>query len=564
MSSSVSVTSGPGTADKPGTADRPKSSDSNKAAAGIGLSRVFGLVREILIGATLGIGPAADGFRVAMRVPNIIQNLLGEGALSASFVPVYAKLIEDKNEVEARRVAGGVLGFLLVAIIAIVAIIVVFAGPIVTITTLGQLSPDVQEQAVTLTRITAPGIGLLGVSAWCLGILNANRQYFLSYVAPVLWNLAQIVTLITVALIGLTFGDDLTPARIAVFLAIAVTVGSALQLAIQLPTVLRLTHGVTPHLRREGQVKVVLRRFAPAVGTRGVVQVASFIDLMLAGIAGSGALAILGMTMPLYLLPVSLFGFSVAATELTEMSRRSDHLDEFIRRSEIGFRKVILPAGLCAGILAGGARPIIGTLYQWPSQVLDLSPITNDETIVIGLVLLTFALALPATMAARVTQNALYALGEVRTPATIAVIRLVVLVVVTLPIMARLNEVTVIDGEFSGWSENPSVFFFPDELMTFDLARLGAVGIALGALVASWVEWALLRRALQNRVGHHLSSGLVLPVTAASLGTAVALWLLQVVIPIGAPIEGIVVGLAGIPIYIGLLRLQGLRPLSRS
>ncbi len=537
-------------------------SGANKAAAGIGISRSFGLVREALIGATLGATPAADAFRTAMKVPNIVQNLLGEGSLSASFVPVYARLVEERNEVEARRVAGGILGLLTVAITGIVALMVVAAGPIISITAPG-LTPETHDQAVWLTRITAPGIGLLGLSAWCLGILNAHREYFISYVAPALWNVAQITVLSGVVLAAALLGSDPSPERISTLLAIAVGIGSVLQLGVQVPRVRQLTHGVTPHLNRGGQVAVVLKRFAPAVGARGVVQLSSYIDLTLASFLATSSIAALALVMPLYLLPISLFGFAIATTELTEMSRQSDRAATVADRLEVGLRKIVLPAGLVFAVFTAAARPVIATMYQWLSQVVDKAPLSDDRVDVMAMVLFVFALALPATMASRVTQNALYALGDVRRPAQIAVVRLVVLVVVTVLVMFQADRLVASAGSISGWSDLPAGLW--DPLATevrgdTSVARLGSVGIAIGAAVAAFVEWFLLRKALEQRVGRHVSSGLAFPVLAASLGTAASLWLIQVILPIGAPINGIVIGLAAVAIYIGLLRFQGLRP----
>lgn len=537
-------------------------SGATKAAAGIGISRGFGLVREALIGATLGTGVSADAFRTAMRVPNIVQNLLGEGSLSASFVPVYARLVEERNEVEARRVAGGVLGLLTVAITGLVALMVVAAGPIISVTAPG-LTPEVHDQAVWLTRITAPGIGLLGLSAWCLGILNAHREYFISYVAPALWNLAQITLLTAVVLGGVLFDTDPSPERIATLLAISVGVGSILQLGVQVPRVRRLTHGVTPHLNRGGQVAVVLKRFAPAVGARGVVQLSSFIDIALASFLAASSISSLALITPLYLLPISLFGFAIATTELTEMSRQADRAAAVAERLEIGLRRIVLPAGLVFAVFTAAARPVITTLYQWLSQVIDRAPLSDDRVDVMAMVLFVFALALPATMNARVTQNALYALGEVRKPAQIAVIRLIVLVVVTVLVMFQFDRLIVSGGSISGWSDLSFRLWdpLPEPIRAnADIARLGAVGIAVGAAVASVTEWFLLRRALQQKVQRTVSSGLAFPVCAASLGTAAALWLLQVLLPIGAPIEGVIIGVSATGIYIGLLRFQGLRP----
>ncbi len=553
-------------------------SGSNRAAAGIGLSRVLGLVREILIGATLGITPAAEAFRVAMRIPNIVQNLLGEGSLSASFVPVYARLVEDRQEAEARRVAGGVLGLLTAAIVIIVALIVLFAGPIIGLIGWGIAEDATREKAVELTRITAVGIGLLGISAWCLGILNSHRQYFLSYAAPALWNLAQIVTLGAAAVafaLADTAGDSEQASiarafdnadRAATWLAIAVLVGSFLQVAVQIPRVRVLTQGVTPHLRRDGEVRVVLRRFGPAVGARGVVQISSFLDLVLASFLVQGGLATLGLVAPLYLLPISLFGFSIAATELTEMSRRSDRTDHVARRVEIGLRKVALPAGLVTALLVFGGGALADTLFRWPNQLLE-GDLSADNSVVFGLTMAVYALALPAAMSARVTQNALFALGDTVTPARIALVRLVVLLVITLLVMFQADRLMVVDGVVTGWDALPH---FPpwepvdvaDRVNADRVAHLGPVGIGLGTLGASWVEWALLRRNLNRAIRRTTSSGLVVPVIAAGLGAGVVVLAIRVLADIPMPFEGIVLGIAALGSYIGLLRFQGYRPTS--
>lgn len=552
-------------------------SGSNRAAAGIGLSRVLGLVREILIGATLGVTPAAEAFRVAMRIPNIVQNLLGEGSLSASFIPVYARLIEDRQEAEARRVAGGVLGLLTAAIVIVVALIVLFAGPIIGVLGWGIADDATRDKAVQLTRITAVGIGLLGISAWCLGILNSHRQYFLSYAAPALWNLAQIVTLAVAAVVvsqrstpdapGEAAAANLSNANdIATWLAIAVLIGSVLQVAVQIPRVRVLTQGVTPHLRRDGEVRTVLRRFGPAVGARGVVQISSFLDIFLATFLVQGGLATLGLVTPLYILPISFFGFSIAATELTEMSRRSDRADHVARRVEIGLRKVALPAGLVTALLVFGGGSLADTLFRWPNQLLDGS-LTADNSVVFGLTMAVYALALPAAMSARVTQNALFALGDTVTPARIAVVRLGVLLAVTLLVMFQADRLTVVDGTIAGWDALPH---FPPwepvevaQRVNVDrVAHLGPVGIGLGTLCASWVEWALLRRNLNRAVAATTRSGLAVATIAAGLGAGIVVLAIRTLLDIPMPFEGVVLCVAALASYIGLLRFQGYRPLT--
>ncbi len=551
-------------------------SGSNRAAAGIGISRVLGLVREILIGATLGLTPAAEAFRVAMRVPNIVQNLLGEGSLSASFVPVYARLIEERQDTEARRVAGGVLGLLSAAIVIIVSLIILLADPLISVIGWGIADDATKDKAVQLTRITAVGIGLLGISAWCLGILNSHRQYFLSYAAPALWNLAQIATLaVTAITFGLQDTEGLTNAQLdqrlvnnadtaATWLAVAVLFGSVLQVAVQIPRVRILTQGVTPHLRRDGDVRTVLRRFGPAVGARGVVQISSFLDIFLATFLVAGGLATLGYVVPLYILPISLFGFSIATTELTEMSRRNDRADLVAHRVQLGLRKVALPAAFVTATLVFGGGAIADTLFRWPNELIS-GDLSSDNSVVFGITMAIYALALPAAMSARVTQNALFALGDTATPAQVAIVRLLVLLAVTVMVMFQADRLTVVDGVIGGWDALPHLPFWepldvairknPDRV-----AHLGPAGIGLGTLVASWVEWALLRRKLSESIGITINSGLAFPTLAAGLASGIVVLAIRVLLNIPMPIEGIVVGFAALLSYIGFLRFLGYRP----
>src|SRR5690348_1021510 len=144
-------------------------------ASGIFLSRIFGLVRQRFLGHYLGLGDAADAFNAAFRIPNFLQNLFGEGVLSASFIPVYSRLMARGDEAGARKVAG-VVGTLL----ALATGVLVLAGMLVTPLLVNLIAPgfegDRRELTVQMVRIIFPGTGLLVLSAWCLGILNSHRR----------------------------------------------------------------------------------------------------------------------------------------------------------------------------------------------------------------------------------------------------------------------------------------------------------------------------------------------------------------------------------------------------
>src|SRR6201981_599836 len=164
-------------------------------ASGIMLSRLAGLIRERVFAHFLGTLPAADAFRAALRIPNFLQNLFGEGVLSASFIPVYARLVAEERKEEAGRGGGAVF-----SLAGLVTGVLFLAGVLATPYLIDAIAPgfhgETRALAIRLVRIFFPGVGLLVLSAWCLGILNSHGRFFLSYVSPVVWNAAIIAALL--------------------------------------------------------------------------------------------------------------------------------------------------------------------------------------------------------------------------------------------------------------------------------------------------------------------------------------------------------------------------------
>src|SRR5262245_50137396 len=216
----------------PQTAQTSIGKSAFSVASAIFLSRIFGLVRERVFAHYFGISGVADAFRAAMRIPNILQNLLGEGVLSASFIPVYAKLEAQGEKEEAGRVAGAVF-----SILALVTAIVVLIGDLATPFLIDLIAPGFHDErrplAIQLVRVFFPGVGFLVLSAWCVGVLNSHRRFFLAYISPVVWNLAIIGALVA-------FGRTKDLNRLAYYTPWASVVGSALQFLIQLAVLFRL------------------------------------------------------------------------------------------------------------------------------------------------------------------------------------------------------------------------------------------------------------------------------------------------------------------------------------
>src|SRR5512145_3142781 len=163
--------------------------------AGILISRVVGLIRQRIFAHYFGSSAEGDAFSAAFRIPNFLQNVFGEGALSASFIPVYAKLLAQGDEKEANRVANAIFG-LLALITSLIVLSGILATPYFVTAIAAGFQDERRELTITLVRIFFPGAGLLVLSAWCLGVLNSHRRFFLSYTAPVLWNVAIIATLL--------------------------------------------------------------------------------------------------------------------------------------------------------------------------------------------------------------------------------------------------------------------------------------------------------------------------------------------------------------------------------
>jgi putative peptidoglycan lipid II flippase len=526
-------------------------------ASGIFLSRVSGLVRESAMGAYLGTGAAADAFRAALRIPNLMQNLLGEGVLSAAFIPVYAGLLADRDEEEAGRVAGAVAGLLAALTGVLVLVAVLFARPITAALAPG-FTGETFELTVDLVRIMTAGIGFLVLSAWCLGVLNTHRRFFLSYVAPVVWNAAQIAVLVAVGVRGWAEAD------IAVALAWGVFAGGVLQFLIQVPTVRRVAPEVRLSVRRDlpgvGQVG---RRFGPAVLGRGVVQVGAYIDLLLASLLAAGAVAALGYAQILYLLPISLFAMSVAAAELPELSRIKIDGDALGTRLRTGLGRITFFMTFTAVAYLAAGDLVVGALYE-------RGRFEGDDTTLVWAILAAYSLGLLAVGASRLIQNVLYSQGDVKGPAAIAAVRVAFAAVLGVILMFQLDHVVVLDGELVGLDQLPTATEpLPEAVRTSgDTLRMGAVGLALASAISAWLELGLLRWRLGR--GHGIGRSLirfVVPALAALpvlLGLRWALGSLPDLVALP-----LVVGPAGL-VYVGAASALGapeasalLRPVRR-
>ena len=447
-------------------------------AAGILLSRIAGLVRTAVFARYLGATAAADAFNVALKVPNFLQNLLGEGVLSAAFIPVYSRLVATDQKA-ADRVAGVFVSFLALLVVSFVALGMLFTPVILGITAAG-LDPPVMALAIKYTRIIFPGVGLLVLYAWALGILNTHRQFFIGYVAPVLWSASMIATLVI-------FGMKWTGAPLAHALAWGTVVGCALQLGIEIPFVLRHARHLSFGFDRSLEpVRTIFRNIIPVVGGRGVVQISGYVDTFISSFLPTGAVTSLFYAQTIYLLPVSVFGMSVAAAELPEMSRQTGSADEIHaalrKRLDRSLRQVaffIIPTTV-AFVLVG--RVLIAAL-------LEGGQFTPDTTLVVWYGLVGASIGLLSGTLGRLYSSAFYALHDTRTPFQIAIARVIggAALALLLAFPLRPAFIEMIRALGLPMPANPT--------------SLGIAGITVASGLASWIEFVLLRAGIRRRVG---------------------------------------------------------------
>ena len=446
---------------------------------------------------------SADAFNAAFRIPNLLQSLFGEGALSASFIPVYAALVSRGQRAEADRVAGAV-GALMASITSAVVLLGVLATPLLIAVIAPGFTGAKRELTITLTRILFPGAGMLVMAAWCLGVLNSHHKFMLSYAAPVVWNAAMITTL-------LAWGPGSALPHLAVLLAWGSVVGSALQFVVQLPTVLR----VAPDLRvafdlSSQHVRTVGRNFVPVFVSRGVFQVSAYIDALLASLLPTGAVTGISNAALLYTLPVSLFGVSVAASELPAMAGAAT-LDDAgasaVRgRLDAGLRRIaffVVPSSvafLALGDVIAGA-------------VLQTGRFTHADAQYVWAILAGSSVGLVASTLGRLYSSTFYALRDTRTPLRFALVRVSLTTVLGYLFALPLPRLLGIDA---GW---------------------GAAGLTASAGLAGWIEMLLLRHSMRARIGSTGMPGTFLvTLWGAAIAGAALGWLVKLSLPPVHPI----------------------------
>ncbi|WDR01846.1 murein biosynthesis integral membrane protein MurJ [Devosia algicola] len=421
------------------------------------LSRVAGFVRDALMAAVLGTGPAADAFFAAFRFPNLFRRLFAEGAFNTAFVPMFSGALEQDGPDHARLLASRIMSWLVAALVVVTVLAEIFMPVLMVPFVPGFDDPAKFELTVLLTRIMFPYLMCMSLMAAYGAILNSLGRFFAAAFAPVILNIVNITAMIPLV----TFAVQ-APANAAIWVAIATMFGGVAQLALVYWSIRRanfVPRFAWPRIDHE------VRRFwilaIPAILTGGITQINLFVGTVIASSA-AGAIAILNYADRLYQLPLGIIGIAIGTVLLPELSRhlKGNRVAEARASQDQALLVSMLLSMPAAAALVALAQPIVRLLFERGAFDQLATAQTADA-------LVAFAVGLPAYVLIRVLQPGYFAREDTVTPTIFAAIS-------------------------AGTNIGMSLLLFPTLLH---------VGIAIATSVSAWLN-ALLLAAFLARRGH--------------------------------------------------------------
>lgn len=434
----------------------------NRAVGVVGgatfLSRILGAVRDIVIASFFGAGMVSDAFVAAFRIPNLLRRMFGEGSLSIAFVPVYTDCLYRQGRPEADRLANSAIRLLAITLVVGVILLMVAAPWVVRLAAPGfSQYADKFALTVDLTRWMSPYVFFIGMMALCMGILNVLGHFAAPALAPVFLNVAMI----TAIAVGSIFAT--TQIGLAKWLAAGVVVGGGLQLALQVPFLIR---NKALFWRKTGlwhpALAQILQMMGPVLFGAAVYQVNSLVITLLASLLPQGSVSYLYYADRLVQFPLGVFGIATATVVLPAMAKQSTAQQyDAMRHTFAHAMKMVafitLPAMTGLIVLR---EPIVALLFERGAFDRQTTQLTASA-------LLYYGIGLWAFSAVRVVLNVFYAIKDTRTPLRMAV-----------------------------WSVAANLVFGAI-LMRF----MGHCGLALALSLASIFHLGLLILALHRRLG---------------------------------------------------------------
>jgi len=392
------------------------------------VSRVLGLVRDVVIARAFGAGLPTDAFFVAFRLPNLLRRLFAEGAFSQAFVPVLSEYRNVRGEQETYALVNHVATLLALALV-VVSVIGVIAAPLIIYVSAPGFSADEEkfDLTVALLRITFPYILFISLTSLAAGILNTWSRFSVPALTPTLLNVSFIVFAVWLA----PYYDPPVMA-----LAWAVFCGGALQLAFQLPFLLKIRMLPRPRWApRDSGVVRILKLMGPAVLGVSAGQISLLISTIFASFLVSGSVTWLYYADRLMELPMGLLGVALGTVLLPSLSKR--YVDgagaEYSNLLDWGLRITVLLAAPCAVALAVLAVPILATLFKHGEFASHDVWMTREA-------LIAYSVGLVGLVLVKVLAPGFYARQNIKTPVKIAVITLIATQIMNLAFIWSLRH----------------------------------------------------------------------------------------------------------------------------
>jgi len=392
------------------------------------VSRILGYVRDFFIARAFGAGLATDAFFVAFRIPNLLRRLFAEGAFSQAFVPVLAEHKNRQTPEETRRLIDGVATTLCLALVVTAALGVALSPVIVYLSAPGFASdPAKFELTVRMLRICFPYIAFISLVALAAGVLNTWNRFAVPAITPALLNIAFIVA-------AVFFAKYFDPPIVA--LAWAVFAGGLLQLAFQVPFLVRL--GLLPRWRLDLShpgVRRVLKIMAPATFGVSVAQISLLINTIFASYLPTGSVSWLYYADRLMELPAGMLGVALGTILLPSLSKyhADANREEYARLLDWGLRMTFVLAVPAAAALAVIALPLVASLFHYGRFGAEDAWMTCRA-------LVAYSIGLIGMILVKILAPGFYAQQNVRTPVKIGILTLIATQLMNLAFIGSLRH----------------------------------------------------------------------------------------------------------------------------